>query len=251
MTLPATNAQLVQRGRTARSSSSASQTIQGHWGGDAYKVDTLGIFRHNGQGGSVRLRLWANSNYTGTVQDSGVLPLSTAFGSYDWGIPVTAPNDIHDLLLAEAPYWLYVPNFTAKSFTLDFTSCQRSYWDICQIFLGKYVEAAYNPQYGLQVTEQYGDIQTRTKSASLDTLGGGKWRDLKIDMHHLSETERQIWRSIVSKSQLSGNVMISVYPNDGTSKERDHVFSAQFQAPSPLTSAFFSETDATYTFTEV
>ena len=252
-TLPATYAQLTARDKTARSTSSATQTIQGTWGGQTRKIDSFFIFRHNGQGGSIRLRLWANADYTGSVQDTGTVALSTAItsNSFDWGTNVSAPDSNNDLLLSDSPYSLFFTVFTAKSFTIDFTSCQRSYWDIGRIFLGKYVEAPYNPSAGLTMGEEYNDIQMRTKGGSLRTRAGEKWRTLKVDMFYATDATRAIWRDLISKIQMNGNVAISVFPGAGGRQERDHVFNAQLQAPTSFAMSLANTYAATYTFTEV
>ena len=252
-TMPATNAQLTARDKTARSTSAAAQTITGAWGGEARKIDSFNIFRHNGQGGSVRLRLYPNADYTGTPYDSTALALSTAVTSNarDWGFDVTAPESINDLLLAEAPYSIFFTLFTAKSFQIDFSACARTYWDIGRIVLGHYLEAPYNPKEGMTITEQYGDQQVRTKGGSLRTRAGEKWRELKIDMFYQTDADRALWRDLISHIQLNKDVAISVFPGIGGRQERDYTLNMQLQAPSAFAWFNSNRNEVTYTFTEV
>lgn len=254
-TMPATNAQLTARDKSARSTGAASvtQTIKGAWGGAARKINSFFIFRHNGQGGSVRLRLYPNDDYTGTPYDSTALALFTAItsDSYDWGIAATSPDSANDLLGADSPYSLFFTTFTAKSFQIDFTSGVRAYWDIGRIYLGKYLEAPTNPRYGMTVTENYNDIQTRTKGGSLRTRAGEKWRDLKVDMFYQTDATRALWRDLVSHVQLNRDVAIAVFPSVGGRQERDYVFNAQLQAPSSFAWSNPNFNEVTYTFTEV
>ncbi len=251
-TMPATNAQDVARYKTARSTSAAAQTIKGTWGGFAYTMDSFFIFRHNGQGGSVRLRLYANSNYTGTMQDTGVLALPVAIDSgLDFGTPATAPDSASDPLLSDAPYFLFFAAFTAKSFQIDFSACARSYWDFGRGFIGKYVEAAYNPKDGMGVEEAYGDIQTRTLDGSLGTRAGAKWHNLSIDMYRFTDAERAIWKDLISIIQMNADVAISLFPGMGGRQERDHVWNMQLQASSTSAWSGLNLTQAPYKFTEV
>ncbi len=250
---PATNAKLVSRSKTARSTSSAAQTIKGNWVGDARKINSFFMFRHNGQGGSIRFRLFPNSDWTGTAYDSGTVAIATAItsNSYDWGIAASAPDSVNDLLLAESPYSLFFSTFTAKSFQIDLSSCARSYWDICRIFLGNYLESTYPPKEGMTITEEYNDIQQRSKGGSLLTRAGEKWRTLKIDTFYLADADRALWRDLVSQIQLNADVAISVFPGEGGRQERDFVIDAQLQAPSAFAWFNASRNETTYTFSEV
>lgn len=251
-TMPATNAQLTARDKTARSTSSATQTIKGAWGGEARKINAFFLFRHNAQGGTVQLKLYPNDDYTGTAYDSTALAVGAAIttDSHDWGIAATAPDSAVDLLLADAPYFLFFSTFTAKSFEIIFASCDRSYWDVGRVFLGKYLEAPYNPE-GMAVTPANGDQQTRTKGGSLRSRVGERWRDLRLDMFYVDDDTRALWRDLITYIQQSGDVAISVYPGATGRQERDHVFNMVLKEPSAFASSLEAFTGATYTFTEV
>lgn len=252
-TMPATNAQLTARGDTARSTSSATQTIKGTWGGATRKIDSFFAFRHNGQGGLCQLLLYPNADWTGTPYDSTALALSTAItsSSYDWGTAAASPDSDNDLLLSDAPYSLFFTLFTAKSFSIVFSSCDRAYWDIGRVYLGKYLEAPYNPKYGMVVSEEYNDIQTRTKGGSLRTRAGEKWHDLKIDMFYANEATRALWRDLISKIQMNTDVAVSVFPGVGGRDERDHVFNMQLKSPTAFNWSNVNFNEASYNFTEV
>lgn len=255
-TMPSTNMQLTARDKTARSVGAASvtQTIQGTWAdGLARIIDSFFIFQHNCQGGSIRLRLFANANYTGTTQDTTTLAFPSPITSlgFDFGFPASSPDSSNDPLFASAPYSLFFSAFSAKSFQIDFTSGVRSYWDIGRIFLGKYVEAPFNPRYGLTITEANNDVQVRTKGASLRTRPGYDWREFKIDTFVLTVGDRALWRDLVKILKMSGNFAFSLYPNLGGRDERDHIANAQFIASSTFNKAFYSQTDLSYSFGEV
>jgi hypothetical protein len=252
-TMPATNAQNTDRGSTARSTSAAAQTIQGAWGGDARKIDSFFMYRHNCQGANVQLLLYPNSDYTGTPYDSTALPFFTAVtsNSFDWGITAAAPDSVNDLLLAEAPYFLYFAAFTAKSFKIILTNCARTYFDITRIWLGKFLEAPYNPKYGMTVGESYGDLPNRTKGGSLRTRSGAKWHELKIDTFYLDDAGRQLWSDLISFIQLNKDVAISVLPGVGGRQERDRVWNMQLQAGTQFAWNNINLNEAVFSFTEL
>lgn len=251
-TLPATNAQLTARDKSARSTSSAAQTIKGAWGGEARKINSFFVFRHNGQGGTVQLKLYPNADWTGTPYDSTALDLFTAItsDSHDWGIAASSPDSANDLLGADAPYSLFFSTFTAKSFEIIFSSCDRAYWDIGRIFLGKYLEAPYNPR-SLTVTPANNDKQTRTLGGSLRARAGERWRDIRVDMFYETDATRALWRDLMTMIQQSGDVAISVFPGVGGRQERDHVFNMMLREPTAYEWTLANTNNAAYTFTEV
>lgn len=251
-TMPATNAQLTDRGKTARSTSSATQTIKGTWGGEARIVNTFAMLRHNAQGGLVQVLLYPNSDWTGTPYDSTALTTGAAItsDSHDWGIAASAPDSANDLLLDEAPYYLNFSNFTAKSFEIVLASCDRSYWDIGRLWLGKYLEAPYNPNEGMSITPVTNDIQTRTKGGSVRVRAGEKWRDLRADMFYATDATRALWRDLVSYVQLSRPVLVNVFPGVGGRQERDYILEAFMKEGAPFTWSGPLFNEAVYTFTE-
>lgn len=233
---PATNLVLTARDKTARTTSNATQTIKFHWNGDAYKCNGLRIFRHNGQGTSVRIKLYPNVDYTGTAYDSTALAMSTAItsDSYDWGIPRTSPDSANDLLLADAPYFLDFTEFTAKSGELIFTGIARSYLDIGRAMVGKYLELPYGPGDGMTVTPTVAP-------------GGGRYRELTFDMVSRTDATRALMLDLIEQISYdpeqrrtrggslraygSEDVAITLFPAYGGRMERDHVINAALKAP--------------------
>lgn len=249
--LPETNAQLTARDRVARSTSTADQVIQGNWGGNGRKIDSFFIFRHTGQGGRVRLQLFTDSAYTTQVYDSGTVDIYTLQGlDVDWG---TAPLGFgaNDLLAAEAPYSLFFTAVACSSFKMTFTRCQAAYWEFGRFFLGKYLEAPYNPQLGMEFGWQSNDLQTRTKGASLRTRPGERWRELKADMFYGTDPDRAIWRDLLGKISLNEDVAMSIFPGVGGRQERDHVMNAQLTAHSPFNWANVNFNETVFTFAEI
>lgn len=251
-TMPATNAQLTDRGKTARSTSSAGQTIRFAWGGEARIINTFAMLRHNCQGGTVQLKLYPNDDWTGSAYDSGANAIATAItsDSHDWGIAASAPDSVNDLLLAEAPYYLNFSNFTAKSGELILASCDRSYWDIGRVWLGKYLEAPYNPKEGMSITPVTNDIQSRTKGGSVRARAGEKWRDLRVDMFYATDATRALWRDLVSYVQLSRPVLVNVFPGVGGRQERDYILEALMKEHASFVWSGPSYNEPVYTFTE-
>lgn len=250
-TLPVTNAQLTARDAVARSTSTADQTIQGHWNGNGRKIDSFFLFRHNGHGGKVRLRLYTYPDFTGQVYDSGVVDIYTLFPiEYEWGI---APLGFAttDILAGESPYSLFFAAVACSSFRIDFSRCQGPYWEIGRAYLGKYLEAPYNPAMGMQVGWQSTSQQTRALGASLRTRAGSRWRDMKVDLFYGTDSDRALWRDLLGRISMDEDVAFSIFPGVGGRQERDHVMNAQLQAHVPFGWNNVNFNEAAFTFTEV
>lgn len=245
------NAQLVARDAVARTSSPADVTISGHWNGNGRRLDSFFLFRHNGHGGKVRLQLFTNPDYTAQVYDSGtneIYPL-TAIES-EWGIsPLGFASN--DQLGPESPYSLFFTAATCSSFKITLTRCQGPYWELGRVFLGKYIEAPYNPEHGMSFGWQTTAKQKRSRGASLRTQGGGRWRELRADMHYESDADRALWRDMLGQIDLDEDVAISIFPGAGGRPERDHTFNAQLQQHSPFNWANPVFNESVITFTEV
>lgn len=252
-TMPATNAQLTARSAVARSTSSAGQTIKGHWNDETRDINAFFMFRHNCQGGTLQLKLWSNVDYTGALYDSTALAVGAVItsDSHDWGLPAAAPDSVNDLLLSDAPYFLFPDaTYAAKSFEIILASCDRSYWQIGRLFLGKYLEAPYNPE-SMSVVPATNDVQRRTKGGSLQAQAGERWREFRVNLLYATDAQRALWRDLATYIQQSSNVAISVFPGVGGRQERDHVFNAALAEPTPFDWVHPSYQRVGYNFTEV
>lgn len=232
-TMPETNAQLEARDRISRSTSIASQTYQGHWSGNERKPNGL-IIKSNGWGGKVRFRIHGNVNYTDDNYDSGTVdlggPLPT-LETFEWGV---APLGLttSDLLAKESCYSLWWTGVTGASFTLTLSQCQDLYWEVNRVVLGTYVEAPYNPVYGMSFGPMRNSEHTRMRGASLRSLSGGRWNELSANMVYATEAQRAAWLDLVSRI-TNNTVGVSIFPGVGGRQERDHVDVMALQDASP------------------
>jgi hypothetical protein len=250
-TLPVTNTQLVARDAVARSSNNGDLVIEGHWNGEARKVDSFFMFRHNGHGGKVKLQLFQNADRTGELYNSGAVEIYQLQGlDVDWGWSPLGFGS-NDLLGLEAPYSLFHTAAVAASFKLTFTRCTQAYWEFGRFFMGKYVEAPYNPEHGMSFGWQSNTQQKRSRGASLRTSRGERWREMRADMHYESDADRAIWRDLLGQIDTAEDVAVSIFPGAGGRPERDHVFNAQLQQHSPFTWANPVFNESVITFTEV
>lgn len=223
-TMPVENIQLTARDRVTRSSSIADQVVRWHWNGNERKPDSFFIFRHTGYGGKVRLQLWANRDYTSQVYDSGTLTIVDTLPTLETFEYGEAPLGLRmsDLLVTEAPFFLYFTGVRCASATATFSQCQAPYWEFGRMTLGKYYEAPYNPKYGMSFGPASNVSHQRSRGASLRTRPGERWNELKAEMMYLTDAQRALWLDLYNRI-TNVDVAVSVFPGVGGRQERDHV----------------------------
>jgi len=218
-----TETQNSTRGRTWRTTSNAGQSISGTLAASR-TVSSFFMFLHTAHGGNVRLQLYSDAAWVTQVYDStavAAIPYTTD-EAYVWS------KGSADPFKTESPYWLYFTAIACQSYIITFSATPTAtYWSASRLFLGKYFEAAVNPDYGLQLG--YADItdRNRTQGGSLRTNVGAIWRTLSMDLNGINENERGTWMQIMRQAGTGRDVVASAFPGDGTSRERDHTINGK------------------------
>jgi hypothetical protein len=237
-TLPVDNLTSPMRDRLWRASSLATQVISGHWSGAGRKPNCLGLFRHNGHGGQVRLQLYQDKDLTTQVYDSGVLDLFdvVALGSFDWGVDPLGlgPTDPYG---GEAPYTLFFTATACAGFKVTLSGFGGSgspYWQAGRLWLGKYFEFAYNAaQVSLRPVEA--SEQVRTRGASLRANRGGRWHEMDMDFAFITEDDRPVVLDSMKQAGLAQDVLFSVFPTGTGRNKRDYTINGHLASLEPIT----------------
>lgn len=232
-----TNVQLTPRSKFWRSSSTAGMTLQGKWTGATRRLSSFGMFRHNCHSGTVQLLLYTNTDWTSPAYDSTALNIqpSVSAGSYDWGhdpggSTATDPYKLntefsHYFTPTTAGSWRVVLGGTPPS----------SYWQIGRLFLGTYLEATTNPDYGASLGWVNDGERSRSRGGSLRTSGtGSTYRALSFDLNYIEEAQRSVWLDIMRTCGIERDVMVSMFPSVGERLERDYLINGKFAAQDPL-----------------
>lgn len=189
------------------------------------------LFRHTAHGGNVRLQLYSDAGATAQVYDSTALPAVwyTDSDPYVWS---TGTNDPFK---SESPYRLFFAATEYRSYKITFGGTPTaSYWQVSRIVLGKYLELARQPKFGL--SQDRADLTDRNRSmgGSLRTNFGASWRTLTADLGKVNDNERATWDKIKRQVGTGRSFAISVYPGDGTDLERDYTMLVKFATLDPL-----------------
>lgn len=231
------NTQDTQRGRVWRSTSGADQFISGTFDdGIVRTVGYFGFFRHRCHGGSVRLRLYSDAAWSSLAFDSGVTPVINLvpMTGFDWGF---GTSNI-DPFLYEAPYWLWFTPTACLSYKISFSgnapSYGYAYWQVCRFCLGPYKELPYTALYDYPLALVDQTDRNRSRGGSLRSNQGPNWRTLTLDIKRVPEAEGADWLDIMKYNGTGRDFVLSVFPDEGTRKERDHIMNCKFSSLDPL-----------------
>lgn len=235
-TFPVTNVQNTRRDSVWRSTSTATQTITGHWGGEDRKPGFLGLFRHKCHGASVRVQLFSDQAATAEVHDSGTVAIASVatIGSYRWGLN-SSSNEDTDLHYALQPYGLWFTPITAKAFkvTISGTPGAYSYFEVGRLFLGPYFEPVRSARFGLPKTFQSSTDRERSGGGSNYVGAGDVWRQIAGEFL-FEEDERPIWDDILMASATGRDMVLAIFAGATGRQERDYLLNGQFVSEGDL-----------------
>lgn len=232
------NTQNHIRSRVLKTPSAAGQWIGGVLPSDR-TANFFGLFRHRCHGGKVRLVLYSDAGFASSVYDSGDLDVLNVIGVdvYDFGINDTGLGGSDPFVLF-TPYWLWFETTEFRSYKIFFSDkspdYDYDYWQVSRIWLGKYFETSFSPDYGLTVGWVDQTDVNRSRGGSLRTNQGPKWRVMNIDFTNMSESDRAAWLDIAYQCGTGADCVVSVMPEQGDRQERDHIINGKFVAMSPI-----------------
>jgi len=201
-----------------------NRTINGAW-----------LNRHRLHGANWRLQLFSDTGASVPVSGGDTTLVPTL--CYTATEPYTFSNGSNDPMQYEAPTWFYfAQDYTARSYkiTVSGTPTAGSYFEIGNIFIGKCETLRINPVYGAQLW--YTDLSrpVRTEGGTRASRVGEHYREWKGDVDGLSPLDVGTWMQIYGRNGTWRDVMISLFPGDGTSLERWNTMNCFMKALDPL-----------------
>jgi hypothetical protein len=221
------NLQDPTRARVVCSTSTASQQILGDFDADTL-VNSLVLWRHNlSNQATWRIELFDEVGQAGNlVYDSEVLPAINikALNDLDWGVEPLGASAFTDWALAYSVLWFAWT--AARSFRLTLSDPLNSdgYIEASRLIVGRYFEPKYNASFGSALAWVDTSTHSRTAGGTLRTNQGPVFRQLKLFLDLLDESDRTTLIEIMRTKGKRKDVFVSLYPEVGGSKERDHSF---------------------------
>lgn len=219
------------RSRVYRSSGTSTVSITGVVTANRV-ANCFFLFRHTLAGANVRLQLYSDAGASAQVYDSTTLPAVwyTDSDAYTWS---TGSNDP---LVSEAPFRHYFTDTTYRSYKITFsgTPTYYSYFQVSRIVLGKYIEFARQPRFGLPLGFADNTDKTRSLGGSLRSNIGATWGTMTLDLGRVEDAERPFWVKMKRRNGTGRSWVLSLYPGNGTDLERDYTMLCKFVALDPI-----------------
>lgn len=244
--LAATNLQSNVRDKVWRSTSLASQSITGSWGGNVRQISMWGIWPAGDGtssliGATERVRLWRDVAKTDLVYDSGTIDHFTFTGenynTFLWGVQQWGVDNA-DKTARLAPRVKWFTAVPASAFQIDIANAgavDTNYFESRRICLGDYVEAPYNALFGASPQWKSASELQRTVGGSLRRLTRARWRELRFETVFGTEADRARWSDLQYLCDPSREIVISIFPGDSSEKkERDFTVLGSLEVLNPM-----------------
>lgn len=216
---PASNLQSPLRGNVFRTTdASANRKIFLTWA-SAQTINFVALARHNLTGSAQwRVELWSNSDWTGSVEDSGSI---TAYDSSLWGALATSEGvyAANMRALKNSVYYTTALRTTIKSITITISDTGNAdgYLEASRAFVGQYLGLTMNAAYGATMEWVEGADQMRMDSGSLRTLSVvGPYRRWRLAVNTFGAADRKLLSDLARYAGPRRDMWFDMYPGDGT-----------------------------------
>lgn len=244
-TLPPSNLQIPARSRVARSvDATVAQDIKFTWDGAGCNLNFMMLSRHNLEPGSTwRIRLYNTPDWTGTaIYDSGDLTAvdGATLGDLDFGVDLLGAGEF-DAWLGQQLSIAYFTRVLALSGIVTMTNVGNAYGyvEASRLFAGDYISATYSPAK-LDFAWVDNTEQSRSAGGSARSDGEIAFRSITADLDFITATERSSVADYLRYAGRRKDVFVSVFPEAGGEKERDHTMIGRFSGRNPVLRAVAS-----------
>lgn len=237
---PVENTKNDIRTRVWRTADGTNATVDGTFGDNVARTPSFfGMFLHRCHGGKIRLQGYSDLAWSAGVYDSGALDIInvTPTDGMDWGFNVFPGYSAGaiDPFIEFQPYWLWFSPSTAwKSYRITLSNHSstfgRAEWQVSAFFLGRHVEMLRQPDFGQSLGRADITDRNRSRGGSLRTNVGASFRTMEMNLGAMAEAERAQWLDIINWTGTGKALVLSLFPLDGTRKERDHLLMCKFTA---------------------
>jgi len=253
--LPVSNLQLEGRARVARTvNATGTKTVSGDLAGVSMLAACV-LYNHNLTSQATwRLRLWDAVGQSGNlVYDSNTASALPAlgWGEFQWGAVPWGASVFTGWGTAFSVLWF--PAVLARSFRLEITDAANSdgFLQAKRLLLGPYFEPLVNVDYGLQLYWEDNSVQRRTQGGSLRTDVRTRYRVLRAQLGHLTDSERAVAVDTLRQIGLRTETFVSVFPGAGGAQERDYSMLGKFTSMPQFSNGEPSSHQAQLSFEEV
>lgn len=222
--LPVTNLQDSKRARVWRSTDTDDQVITGNFS-DAVPIDGVVLWRHNlSQAATWRIELFENTNQADELYDSGDLDAYDilTLGELDFGADPLGLSVFDGWDWAFSVHWLALISPRSYRLTLKDADNPDGYLQAARLVMGRGLQPEVNASWGASLAWVDESKHQRMAGGSLHVEQVENYRRLECALEWLNDAERRQFTEAQRRTGKRGEVFVSLYPNAGGAKERDH-----------------------------
>lgn len=218
---------------------------------EARTMNSLFLFRHLLHGANVRLYAYSDATWTtpaSPFSDSS----SQAALCYTASETYTNSRGTNDPFKSESPFWYFFSATSIQSFklTVSGTPSAVSYFHIGRLVMGRYIELSRNPDWGFQMGWQDSSRRRRTDGGTLRARRGAFYKTMNIELADVDPLERATLLQIDRENGTAKDIVVSVFPGDGTSLERDNCVNCTMTALDALGMPTYGQLTKKFQFEE-
>lgn len=228
---PVTDTQNDIRSRVWRTTSTSSQSVTGVLSATR-SANHFSAWRLRAAGASLRIQLYSDAGASVQVYDSTALAINSCFTVSD---PFTWSTGTNDPFLEQSPFRHWFPTTSYRSYKITWsgTPTNWGYFQASRFVLGKYFELARQPKFGMSLGAADLTDRNRSMGGSLRTNVGESWRTMKLDLGGVNANERATLQKFRHYVGTGRSFVVSIYPEDNTELERDHMLLGKFSSLDP------------------
>jgi hypothetical protein len=254
-TLPVTHSQVYGRSKTAgitpdeEGASSVSFNLP-----ELTLLNGLVLYRHwLSNGAKWRLELFESTECTGLkLFDSGFLDAiqTKTLGELNWLVDplVSSAFDIWPFRFSQL--WFNETFALSGRITLQDTNSKDGIHEFDRVYLGKAFQPSVNFNWGSEFAWQTTTQQKLTAAGSVFAVDKPKTRQLAFSLDFVPDIERPHLSAAIQHVGLNRDWFLSLYPEDGGTKEIEHAMAAKFTAIPSLSNTFFNNYTAKFVVRE-
>jgi len=252
--LPASNMGLPDREKVWRTSyNTTAATLAVYMGSRSAPepttitpISALVLHRSNLTGAATwRVRLWEDDSKAVLVYDSGTLSAveTLAFGDLEYGVDPYGKTLYSDWGYVVSKLWFSTVYGGYAEIELSDSTNPDKYLEVGRMFLGTYFEPAYQPDEGMQSGWVDMSKQERTDGGNLFSEPKAQFRRFAFQWSMVDENDRIKFNTIKRTKGMRDDMFISVWPEEGSYRERANEAQAKLVEMTPTTygATFVSE----------
>ena len=218
-TLPVTNlGKPTERGRTARTTSLASQDVKLAWASNQ-KANMVAITRHNlTTAATLRTLGYSDAAWTSGILDTTALTAFSTSG-LNTDIDVYTERDFQHLK-SSVQYFAEVTNLQSLIARIADAANPDAYMEANRLMVGKYFEVTYNPPFGsVELQQVDASVMGRADDGTQVVDKRAKWRRFTVRLDFVHDDDLDDLLALERYLGTDKETWISLYPGAGGAKE--------------------------------